>query len=86
MPAKTNQQIAIEVILGKWGNGYSRFEALTNAGYDADAIQSIVNALVKDGTFPVETETEIKLGTKTLKVDVDLSKYSALSLNLHFGK
>ena len=35
---------ATEVINGNWGNGADRKNALTNAGYDYAAIQSIVNA------------------------------------------
>lgn len=41
---KSNDEIATEVINGKWGNGADRKNALTNAGYDYAAIQSIVNA------------------------------------------
>lgn len=84
MPSKTNQQIAIEVLLGKWGNGYSRMEALRAAGYDADAVQTIVNALVRDGELPNDN-TDIKLGDKTKTIDIDLSEYNSLTLNLHFG-
>ena len=40
---KSNEEIANEVIAGKWGNGDTRKTALTNAGYDYNAIQSIVN-------------------------------------------
>lgn len=40
---KSNEEIANEVIAGKWGNGDARKTALTNAGYDFSAIQSIVN-------------------------------------------
>lgn len=40
---KLNEEIADEVIAGKWGNGDARKTALTNAGYDFSAIQSIVN-------------------------------------------
>ena len=44
---KSNEQIADEVIAGKWGNGMGENEPrrlnLTNAGYDAQAIQDIVN-------------------------------------------
>ena len=44
-PAKKSyQQIADEVIAGKWGNGDDRRNRLSNAGYDYGAIQSIVNA------------------------------------------
>lgn len=42
-PKKTNEEIAIEVINGKWGNGQDRVNRLTKAGYDAKAIQAIVN-------------------------------------------
>ncbi len=41
---KSNDEIATEVINGNWGNGADRKNALTNAGYDYAAIQSIVNA------------------------------------------
>lgn len=40
---KSNEEIANEIIAGKWGNGDARKTALTNAGYDYNAIQSIVN-------------------------------------------
>ena len=40
---KSNEEIANEVIAGKWGNGDARKTTLTNAGYDFSAIQSIVN-------------------------------------------
>ncbi len=42
--SKSNEEIAAEVIAGKWGNGDTRKIALTNAGYNYNAIQSIVNA------------------------------------------
>lgn len=82
---KTNQQIAIEVLLGKWGNGYSRFQALTDAGYDASAIQSIVNSLVEDGKLPDVNPNKVELGTNTKIIDLDLSVYNSICLNLHFG-
>jgi len=40
---KSNEEIANEVIAGKWGNGDARKTALTNASYDYSAVQSIVN-------------------------------------------
>lgn len=40
---KTNEEIATEVILGKWGNGKERKEKLTNAGYNYYEVQDIVN-------------------------------------------
>ena len=38
--------VANEVIQGMWGNGQDRFENLTNAGYDAQAVQNRVNELL----------------------------------------
>lgn len=40
---KTNDELANEVIAGKWGNGADRKNALTQAGYDYNAVQSLVN-------------------------------------------
>ena len=42
---KTNEELAQEVIAGKWGNGSKRRERLTAAGYDYSAVQTIVNKL-----------------------------------------
>lgn len=44
--AKSVDQIAREVIQGKWGNGADRQKALTNAGYDYNAVQARVNQLL----------------------------------------
>ena len=44
---KTNEQIAKEVIAGKWGSGNDRRQRLTNAGYDYEAIRAIVNDMMK---------------------------------------
>lgn len=41
---KSDEQIADEVIAGQWGDGDDRRNRLSQAGYDYDAIQSIVNA------------------------------------------
>lgn len=43
---KTNTQLALEVINGEWGNGEERYTLLTEAGFDYDAIQTIVNELM----------------------------------------
>lgn len=45
-PAKTVEQIAQEVIDGKWGNGADRKKKLAAAGYDYAAVQAAVNRLV----------------------------------------
>lgn len=54
---KTNEQIASEVIAGKWGNGTDRKTKLTKAGYDYSAIQKLVNE--KLGTASKKTVDEL---------------------------
>lgn len=44
---KSNEEIAREVIAGKWGNGADRKKKLIAAGYDYSAIQKIVNQMLK---------------------------------------
>lgn len=48
-PAKTVEELAKEVLDGKWGNGEDRKKALTAAGYDYTAVQNKVNELVAGG-------------------------------------
>lgn len=71
-PLKSEEEVAKEVVAGKWGNGKERKQRLTEAGYDYNAIQKIVNQLVM--TRPVVTKTFI--GT------VNTQKYS---LNVRAG-
>ena len=44
---KSNEEIAKEVIAGKWGSGNDRRQRLSNAGYDYKVIQSIVNDMLR---------------------------------------
>lgn len=46
-PKKTVDELAREVINGKWGNGAERKNRLTAAGYDYSAVQKRVNELLK---------------------------------------
>lgn len=43
---KSVDEVAQEVLQGLWGNGEERFNSLTNAGYDAQAVQNRVNSLL----------------------------------------
>lgn len=60
-------EIAREVISGKWGNGSDRKIALTNAGYDYDKIQERVNAILKSDK-PDYIEYKIKRGDTLWKI------------------
>ena len=73
-PMKSNYTVALEVIAGKWGNGQERMVNLTKAGYDAEAVQSIVNAVILDG-YKEEPDKE-----NFLEIEVDLSVYNGINL------
>lgn len=54
---KSNEEVANEVIEGIWGNGTERKNKLTNAGYNYEAIQNIVNQkLSKKSNEEIATE------------------------------
>ena len=44
---KSNEEIAKEVIAGLWGNGEERYNKLTEAGYNYDNVQAIVNQMLQ---------------------------------------
>jgi hypothetical protein len=44
---KSVEEVAREVIRGKWGNGADRKNRLTAAGYSYSAVQAKVNQLMK---------------------------------------
>lgn len=56
-PQKSVEQLAKEVIAGKWGNDSERKEKLTKAGHDYNAVQSKVNEIVKGS---LKAKVEIK--------------------------
>lgn len=51
-PKKSNEEIAREVIAGKWGNYPERKTRLEAAGYDYATIQGIVNEMLKPSPAP----------------------------------
>ena len=53
---KTNEEVAKEVLAGKWGNGEARKTALANAGYKYSEIQSLVNT-AKNNSQNTQTNT-----------------------------
>ena len=55
-PAKVSiSKIAQEVLMGVWGNGQDRINRLRRAGYDAAAVQRLVNQLVAGGANTKES-------------------------------
>lgn len=65
---KSNEEIAKEVINGLWGNGTERKDKLTNAGYDYDAIQAIVNKNIQPSTSAGTLYYVVKSGDTLSKI------------------
>lgn len=59
---KSDEEIAKEVIQGKWGNGAERVQRLTEAGYDYDTVQAIVNRILDE-------RKDLKVGDKVKIID-----------------
>lgn len=56
--SKSNEELADEVIAGKWGNGDDRKDRLNAAGYNYSAIQSIVNQKLSGGSSAPKASTK----------------------------
>ncbi|MCH4835290.1 hypothetical protein LF919_05175 [Bifidobacterium pseudolongum] len=70
-PAKKSvETVAREVIAGQWGNGNDRMARLEQAGYDAQAVQNRVNAL---------------LGVSTPSPNVDLNALADAVIRGEYG-
>lgn len=77
----TSRSLAKEVLKGLWGNGEERYRRLTEAGYDANHIQDVVNSMYingevdKDGNY-VGYEENLK------EVEIDVRGYDGLIVTL----
>lgn len=67
---KSVETVAREVIAGQWGNGDDRMSRLRKAGYDAQAVQNRVNAL---------------LGVSTPSANVDLNALADAVIRGDYG-
>lgn len=73
--AKSVDEVAREVIRGEWGNGSDRRQRLEAAGYDFDAVQDRVNAILtgnepEQPAEPAPTEPETPTTDKLYRVQV----------------
>lgn len=66
---------AVHVCLGRYGNGDERRRRLTEAGFDPDQIQGIVNRIMYDQIEPTPGDD-----IRPLSVELDLEKYNALEV------
>ncbi|MBO7261212.1 MAG: hypothetical protein J6U97_06990 [Bacteroidaceae bacterium] len=78
---KSNYDIAIEVLEGKWGNGSERKERLIKSGYNYDDVQGIVNALIHDG-YLNKPEQSVTPDPDILSIDYDPQKYKGIQVNV----
>ena len=79
---KSNLDVAKEILEGKWGNGADRKKRLTEAGYNYEDVQGIVNALLNDTQFePVEEDTVVEVkGTEIMEIELNLNEYKGIKL------
>lgn len=54
----SEEEIALQVINGMWGNGKERKQRLTEAGYDYDAVQNAVNKKLGSSSKPAPVVSE----------------------------
>lgn len=77
---KTEREVALEVIEGKWGVDDDRIVRLTNAGYNASSVQKVVNNMLKNSIVADEPKVTNEQ-KQIMEVDLDLKKYGALIIN-----
>lgn len=75
-PQKTNEQIADEVIAGKWGNDPERTQRLKAAGHNRDAIQAIVDAKLKPAKKPAPAPKANEIKVSSTVVPTRLVDYN----------
>lgn len=85
---KTYNQLAQEVIIGKWGNGGARVRRLTEAGYDAKEVQRYVNARASGHPLPDKVAEIAKLSepSKPSEPAQPTIDYTALAREVWAGK
>jgi len=81
---KTNQEIAQEILAGKWGNGVERRERITAAGYNYNDVQSIVNAMVYGDPLPAQAAgpDPKQPERKTMNIEYDPEQYDGIEITV----
>ena len=65
---KSIEEVAKEVIAGKYGNGEARKTAITNAGYDYASVQAKVNEIVNGSKTQSLTDYKVKVTVSALNI------------------
>lgn len=89
---KTIDELAQEVLDGKWGSGETRKKRLTEAGYDYYAVQKRVNEIIeerkkKGQTYPGELPTLrlVKTNAEVIADTLKWAKWIANDNRFHYG-
>lgn len=82
-PTKSVDEIAKEVIAGKWGNGDDRKNRITAAGYNYDTVQAKVNQITSSssGTKSIDTVAREVIAGKWGNGDARRQKLQAAGYN-----
>lgn len=70
------QEIAKEVIQGKWGNGQDRINRLNKAGYNATEVQKKVNELLTPKAQAMKPKTKPLVVGSTIKIKTSAKTYA----------
>lgn len=63
----TVEEVAKQVIAGKWGNGVDRKSKLEDAGYSYSEVQVAVNAILRGNTVPTVTKSVTEVAKEVIK-------------------
>lgn len=79
----SEEEIALQVINGMWGNGKERKQRLTEAGYDYDAIQKIVNKKIGSSSKPAPEKPKTFIGiVNTVQYPLNVRKGAGMQYDV----
>lgn len=84
---KTVDELAHEVIDGLWGSGESRKKALTECGYNYNAVQKRVNEILSESTYTgtLPTTKLVKSNAEVIADTIKWGKWIAGDNRFHYG-
>lgn len=79
----SEEEIALQVINGMWGNGKERQQRLTEAGYDYDAIQKIINRILGVSSKPAPEKAKTFIGiVNTVRYPLNVRKGAGMNYDV----
>lgn len=77
--SKSEYNVALDVIAGKYGNGQDRKDKLTSEGYNYDVIQALVNRICAGEDINISEDSNV-----TPSIDPDNSPYSKSDIDIAY--